>query len=113
MKESGIIGLANTTIASILLSQALSNVPFVKLFITYMKNLGYTGNDTSSWITLAMASTIAGNLTILGAASNIIVLEVLESRMDTTITFIEFLKIGIIVTTVNTIIYLAFIILGF
>lgn len=113
VKESGIIGLANITIASILLSQALSNVPFVKLFITYMKNLGYTGNDASPWITLAMASTIAGNLTILGAASNIIVLEVLESRMDTTITFIEFLKIGIIVTTVNTIIYLAFIILGF
>jgi len=76
----------------------LSNVPFVKLFINYMKTLGYTGEDCSSWLTLAMASTIAGNLTILGAASNIIILEVLESRMNTTITFMEFLKVGAIVT---------------
>ena len=86
----------------------LSNVPFVKLFITYMKNLGHTGSDTSPWITLAMASTIAGNLTILGAASNVIVLEVLESRMGTTITFTEFLKIGAVVTIINTLIYMPF-----
>jgi Na+/H+ antiporter NhaD/arsenite permease-like protein len=55
-----------------------------------------------------MSSTIAGNLTILGAASNVIILEVLESRMGTTITFTEFLKIGAIVTLVNTAIYLLF-----
>jgi Na+/H+ antiporter NhaD/arsenite permease-like protein len=53
-----------------------------------------------------MSSTIAGNLTILGAASNVIILEVLESRMGTTITFTEFLKIGAVVTLVNTAIYL-------
>jgi Na+/H+ antiporter NhaD/arsenite permease-like protein len=55
-----------------------------------------------------MSSTIAGNLTILGAASNVIILEVLESRMGTTITFTEFLKIGAVVTLVNTAIYLLF-----
>jgi len=77
-----------------------------------MKALGYTGEDYSSWLTLAMASTIAGNLTILGAASNIIILEVLESRMNTTITFIEFLKVGAIVTAINTVIYLIFIFVG-
>jgi len=36
---------------------------------------------------------IAGNLTLLGAASNIIVLETLESRMKETITFVEFHEI--------------------
>jgi Na+/H+ antiporter NhaD/arsenite permease-like protein len=77
-----------------------------------MKGLGYTGEDYPSWLTLAMASTIAGNLIILGAASNIIILEVLESRMNTTITFIEFLKVGAIVTAINTVIYLMFIFVG-
>jgi Na+/H+ antiporter NhaD/arsenite permease-like protein len=78
-----------------------------------MKGLGYTGEDYSSWLTLAMASTIAGNLIILGAASNIIILEVLESRMNTTMTFIELLKVGAIVTAINTVIYLMFIFVGF
>jgi Na+/H+ antiporter NhaD/arsenite permease-like protein len=41
-----------------------------------------------------MSSTIAGNLTILGVASNIIILEVLESRIGITIAFTEFLKVG-------------------
>jgi Na+/H+ antiporter NhaD/arsenite permease-like protein len=105
-KSCGFISILRITIASILLSQLLSNVPFTKLFIEYMKSLGYTGNDKSEWIALAMSSTIAGNLTILGAASNVIILEVLESRMGTTITFTEFLKIGAIVTLANTTIYL-------
>ena len=111
IKDTGFTGIVKVSIISILLSQVLSNVPFVKLFITYMKNLGYTGSDTSPWITLAMASTIAGNLTILGAASNVIVLEVLESRMGTTITFTEFLKIGALVTIINTLIYIPFLVI--
>uniref|UniRef100_A0A7J2U504 Anion transporter n=1 Tax=Ignisphaera aggregans TaxID=334771 RepID=A0A7J2U504_9CREN len=107
-RDASIIGLLRITAASLLLSQLLSNVPFVKLFIDYMKSLGYTGSDTNAWIALAMSSTIAGNLTILGAASNIIILEVLESKMNSTITFTEFLKIGSIVTLVNVAIYLIF-----
>jgi Na+/H+ antiporter NhaD/arsenite permease-like protein len=107
--DSSIIGILRITLASLLLSQLLSNVPFVKLFIEYMKNIGYGGKDVNAWITLAFSSTIAGNLTILGAASNIIILEVLETRMKTTITFTEFLKIGSIITLINTAIYLTFI----
>jgi len=53
-------------------------------------------------------STIACNLTILEAASNIIVLETLESRMGASITFTEFLKVGAAVTLVNTLVYLPF-----
>lgn len=107
-KTSGFEAVISITAISILLSQLLSNVPFVKLFINYMKDLGYTGLDQESWIALAMSSTIAGNLTLLGAASNIIVLETLESKMKTTITFIEFVKIGSIITLVNCITYLLF-----
>lgn len=99
------------TVASLLVSQLLSNVPFVKLFIDYMKFLGYTGEDERAWLTLAMSSTIAGNLTLLGAASNIIILEALESRHESTITFTEFLKTGAIVTAVNIAVYTPFLLL--
>lgn len=110
-KTSGFEVIVSITAISILLSQLLSNVPFVKLFINYMKDLGYTSLDQESWITLAMSSTIAGNLTLLGAASNIIVLETLESKMKSTITFIEFTKYGSIITLVNCVIYLMFFII--
>jgi len=54
---------------------------------------------------LASASTIAGNLTILGAASNVIIINAAESRGSTAFTFSEFFKIGAIVTFVNIIVY--------
>ncbi|MDI9645853.1 MAG: SLC13 family permease [Archaeoglobales archaeon] len=110
-KTEGVLGILKITFASILLSQLLSNVPFVKLFINYMKDIGYTSQDVDAWLSLAMASTIAGNLTLLGAASNIIVLETLESRMKETITFVEFMKYGIVIAFVNCIVYLVFFII--
>jgi Na+/H+ antiporter NhaD/arsenite permease-like protein len=96
-------------VSSLALSQVLSNVPFVKLFLIYMKSLGYTGDNIVEWILLAMASTIAGNLTILGAASNVIVLEALESKYDSTVSFWDFLKYGFLITLINTIVYVIFI----
>ena len=97
--------------SSIVLSQAISNVPFTKLFITYMHSLGFTEKDVNAWLSLAAFSTIAGNLTFLGAASNIIILEVLESRYSRTISFKDFVKAGSIVTAVNTAVYMPFLLL--
>jgi len=99
----GILAISGISIA---LSQILSNVPFTKLFIQYMHSLGYGEADTDLWITLAMASTIAGNLTLLGAASNIIILEALESKFGITISFTRFLRVGSIVTASNLAIYI-------
>ena len=107
----GLLGFAIITFLSLTLSQLLSNVPYVKLFINYMEHIGYTGGDEKEWVTLAMSSTIAGNLTLLGAASNIIILERLESQYGRTISFTEFLRVGSIVTIVNVIVYAPFIIL--
>jgi Na+/H+ antiporter NhaD/arsenite permease-like protein len=107
----GLPGFAIITFSSLILSQLLSNVPYVKLFINYMEHIGYTGGDEKEWVTLAMSSTIAGNLTLLGAASNIIILERLESQYGRTISFTEFLRVGSIVTIVNVIVYAPFIIL--
>lgn len=96
---------------SISISQLLGNVPFVALYNLVMIDNGFAGDDVYEWMMLAAASTIAGNLTILGAASNIIIIGAAESRGFKSFGYIEFLKIGSIVTLVNVIIYYLFILL--
>ncbi|MEM4482149.1 MAG: anion transporter, partial [Desulfurococcaceae archaeon] len=107
-KSSPPISTLSISLTAILLSQALSNVPLTNLYINYMKSIGYSWKDTADWLTLACSSTIAGNLTLLGAASNIIVLEVLESKYNTTLTFKEFTKVGVLVTIINMAVYMPF-----
>ncbi|MFP3292757.1 MAG: SLC13 family permease [Nitrososphaeria archaeon] len=106
---SGMVGILQISAVSLGLSQLLSNVPFVNLFIEYMKGIGYGPGSAWAWLTLAYSSTIAGNLTLLGAASNIIVLESLESRHGRTISFARFAEVGALVTLVNVAVYSAFI----
>jgi len=72
--------LVTITISSLLFSQLLSNVPFVAVYMRVMQGAGFTGVDVEAWIMLAGASTLAGGLTLLGAASNVIILEEAESR---------------------------------
>jgi len=99
------------SVVSILLSQILSNVSFVALYNFVMLNNGFGGDaHVSQWMMLASASTIAGNLTILGAASNIIIIDVAESKNVETFSFVEFFKIGVLVTLVNIGIYYLFIV---
>ncbi|MCS6769263.1 MAG: SLC13 family permease [Candidatus Caldarchaeum sp.] len=100
-----------TVFASLAFSQLISNVPFAKLYTEYLKDLGATGLDEKLWLTLATYSTLAGNLTILGAASNIIVLEVLEKRYKQTISFWRFLKVGMPTVVFTSAIYLPFLLL--
>jgi Na+/H+ antiporter NhaD/arsenite permease-like protein len=96
--------------ASLGISQLLSNVPFVALYNFVMIDNGFTGQHVDQWVMLAAASTIAGNLTILGAASNIIIIEAAESRGVYAFTFLEFFKVGSIITAANIIIYYLFIV---
>jgi Na+/H+ antiporter NhaD/arsenite permease-like protein len=84
---------------SVIISQFISNVPFVVLFLTFFKN----SNDLIL-SALAAGSTVAGNLTILGAASNVIVVQNAEKN-GIHITFGEFFKPGIIITALNVAVY--------
>ena len=95
---------------SIILGQILSNVPFVALYNHVMLANGFTGIHVSQWMILAASSTIAGNLTILGAASSIIIIQAAESKGVKAFTFFEFFKIGIVVTLVNLGVYYLFIV---
>jgi Na+/H+ antiporter NhaD/arsenite permease-like protein len=90
---------------SIVLSQLLSNVPLVAL---YLPVLAQAGAQTAGMMALAAGSTIAGNLTILGAASNVIIIQNAEKKGHQTLTFWEFVKIGVPLTVLNTAVYWAF-----
>ena len=93
---------------SVLLSQLLSNVPLVAL---YLPVLLQGGAMTREMMALAAGSTIAGNLTILGAASNIIIIQNAEKRGGATLTFLEFVRIGVPLTILNVAVYWLFLLI--
>ena len=95
---------------SITLGQILSNVPFVALYNHIMLDNGFTGTHIAQWMMLAASSTIAGNLTILGAASSIIIIQAAESKGIKAFTFFEFFKIGVVITLINLAVYYLFIV---
>jgi Na+/H+ antiporter NhaD/arsenite permease-like protein len=55
-----------------ILSNLVSNVPAVLVLKPFVQHLP---DQRTAWLTLAMASTLAGNLTILGSIANLIVVE--------------------------------------
>ena len=78
------------------------------MLMMFLNGWCFSMDDVSQWMMLAAASAIAGNLTIFGAASNIIIIEAAESRGVKAFSFFEFLKIGSMVTASNLIIYYLF-----
>jgi len=90
---------------SIIVSQFISNVPLVAL---YQPVLIHAGTGTNGLMALSAGSTIAGNLFILGAASNIIIIQNAEMKSHQRITFWDFAKAGIPLTILNTAVYWLF-----
>ncbi|HEX3998610.1 MAG TPA: anion transporter [Pirellulales bacterium] len=81
------------------LSNLVSNVPAVLLMQPMMKAVPEAGRETA-WLALAMSSTFAGNLTVLGSVANLIVVESAR-REGLHISFWEYCKVGL-PTTVLT-----------
>jgi len=77
-----------------LLSNVVSNVPAVMLLQTLVSSFPH---PQPGWLMLAMASTLAGNLTITGSIANIIVVERAAAE-GVQIGFGEFLRVGVPVT---------------
>jgi Na+/H+ antiporter NhaD/arsenite permease-like protein len=77
-------------------SQVVSNVPFVILAGEWIPRME---EPRLLWLVTALASTLAGNLTVLGSVANVIVLELAGSRAG--IGFWRFLRIGSVVTTLT------------
>jgi len=81
---------------SIFGSQIVSNVPFTMFMIPYVMPV----SSDVLWISLASGSTLAGNLTIIGAISNIIVVE-MAAKAGIYVKFSQFLKVGLFVTLLS------------
>jgi Na+/H+ antiporter NhaD/arsenite permease-like protein len=81
------------TFVTALLSNLVSNVPAVMLFVPLVPQFP---DPRSAWLVLAMASTLAGNLTLVGSIANLIVAE--GARRVSPLTFTEYLKVGVPVT---------------
>lgn len=80
--------------------QLVSNVPWVALQIPLLHQLGYGANAPLAWVTLAATSTLAGNLTFLGAASNLIVVDSAE-RAGVRLPLVEFVRYGLPLTALT------------
>ncbi len=89
--------ILNLTIITGVLSNLISNVPAVLLLKPVVANME---NARLGWLTIAAASTLAGNLTLLGSVANLIVAEIAERwRID--LNFWEYTKSGVIITVIS------------
>lgn len=78
------------------LSNIVSNVPAVLLFRPVMSHLA---DPARGWLTLAMATTLAGNFTILGSMANLIVVQ--RARREVKIGFWEYFRAGSVLTVLT------------
>ncbi|NMC89221.1 MAG: anion transporter [Methanomicrobiales archaeon] len=89
---------------SVVVSQFISNVPFVALSLPAITHLS---TSAPAMMALAAGSTIAGNALILGAASNVIIIQSAEKDGEA-LTFWEFARVGIPLTITQSAIYALF-----
>ena len=104
--ESGIDLAAPGSVLGIgvLLSQLISNVPLVALYLPLLQQ---TGATEAALLALAAGSTLAGNLLILGAASNVIIVESADRR-GVHLSLLEFARVGVPLTALQVGIYWVF-----
>ena len=90
---------------SVVASQIVSNVP---LTVLYLPMLQEVGAPASAYMALAAGATIAGMFTILGAASNVIIIQNAERRCGVTLSLAEFARAGIPLTVACVAVYWIF-----
>ncbi len=81
------------TVVTAFLSNVVSNVPAVMLLKSAVPGFA---NPHTGWLVLAMASTLAGNLTVTGSVANIIVVE--TTRPEVEIRFRDYFRVGLPIT---------------
>jgi Na+/H+ antiporter NhaD/arsenite permease-like protein len=87
-------------------SNIFSNVPFVLVAGKWIPNFA---NPALMWKVLALATTFAGNLTILGSVANIIVVE--SARGHCEVGFWDYARFGIPITILTTVAGMAILLL--
>jgi Na+/H+ antiporter NhaD/arsenite permease-like protein len=88
---------------STLMSNVVSNVPATMLLIRFLEQ----GNPVQ-WYTLAVSSTFAGNLIVIGSIANLIVIEQARNY-GIIIAFREHARVGVLITLISLIILIGWI----
>lgn len=83
---------------SLILSNIVSNVPAVMLLRPVVE---LAANPDVMWSALALSSTYAGNLTLMGSVANLIVAETAR-RQNINLSFSSYLRAGFPVTVITT-----------
>lgn len=96
------------SVVTAVLSNVVSNVPAVLLFRPLYPSLGASPHVA---LIISSASTLAGNLTVLGSVANLIVIEQARPR-GVRISFWEYFKVGVPITIVTIAIGLILIPIG-
>jgi Na+/H+ antiporter NhaD/arsenite permease-like protein len=91
--------LASLGGALLLGCQVVSNVPFILLAEPWIRSLP---DPHLAWMSTALFSTLAGNLTLIGSVANIIVVETTSAESE--ISFVRYLKAGIPVTLLSSLV---------
>ncbi len=89
------------------LSNIVSNVPAVLVLKPFIAQLH---NQQQAWLTVAMASTLAGNFAILGSVANLIVVQRARAQ-NVEIGFWEYFRVGAPLTILSIgvgVVWLAF-----
>jgi Na+/H+ antiporter NhaD/arsenite permease-like protein len=89
--------LVPLTVATTVFSNLVSNVPAVMLFKPFISSFEHSQH---AWLTVAAASTLAGNLTPLGSVANLIVIEQAR-RTGVHVSFGAYLRVGVPVTVLT------------
>lgn len=97
------VGIPAIITLGIVLSQFVSNVPFVALALPILIDAGV---GEAEMLALAAGSTIAGNLSVIGAASNVIIVQGAERR-GVHLGFFAFMKVGLPLTLMQATVYIA------
>jgi len=100
LRPIGVGTVARLTASAAVLSNIVSNVPAVMLLRTVV---GSFPDAHAGWLALAMASTLAGNLTITGSVANIIVVERAAAERIT-VGYREFARVGVPLTLATLVI---------
>jgi len=93
------LGDAGFVALVVLASNVVSNVPLVLVAIAWVPHMP---DPTWGYVMLAVASTLAGTLTLFGSVANVIVMERAGPRGE--IGFFRFLRYGAVVATVDIVV---------
>jgi hypothetical protein len=99
---SNICGTSMTSLVPFILSITavgsafVDNVIFVAAFCPVIEELSLNIHDLPLWWALLFGACFGGNITMIGSTANIVALGMLEKRSHSHVTFMQWLKVGLL-----------------